>query len=151
MFLVNVEKCLKLFKYVYVSSDSVRILNQAEKVGAKGILRGERLCGDCPNISVYQHALLYMKPTKGIVAVQANSPTIKEDIIKNVLKLARKHNEVMTCHSDGEIYGSVWAIKTNLLKNYGDPYKPNPDKLVFDNSIDIHSKADYQLALTQYE
>jgi len=150
MFLVNVKKCLKLFKYVFVSSDDLSILNQAQRVGARPILRGEKLCGDCPNIPVYQHALASMPEVKGIVAVQANSPTIKEDIIKQVIKLMRWNNEVMTCHKDGSIYGSVWAIKIKLLQNYGDPYKPNPDKLVYDDSIDIHTEEDYKLALKQY-
>jgi molybdopterin-guanine dinucleotide biosynthesis protein A len=150
MFLVNVEKCLKLFKHVYVSSDDLSILAQAEKAGAKPIMRNESLCGDCPNIPVYQQALLYMPKVKGIVAVQANSPTIKEEVIKKVIKLIKKNNEVMTCHRDGDIYGSVWAIKTHILQNYGDPYKPYPNEVVIDNSIDIHTESDYQLALTQY-
>lgn len=152
MFLMNVRKCLKIFKKVYVSSESLKILNLAESVGAIPILRGEQLCGDCPNIPVYQHAVLNMKtPPRGIVAVQSNSPTIEEDVIRKVVKLAKKHNEVMTCHKDGSLYGSVWAIKTSVLMNYGDPYKPYPNEVIYDLSIDIHTEKDYQLALEQYE
>ena len=60
MFLVNTEKCLDIFDSVYVSSDSKEILKQAQEIGAIPILRSEDLCGDTPNIPVYQHALQYI-------------------------------------------------------------------------------------------
>jgi len=147
MFLVNVKKCLKIFKKVYVSSDDVGILIKAKKAGAIPIFREEGLCGDTPNIPVYQHALKQMRKPRGVVAVQANSPTIKEETIRKVIRAMKYANEAMTCHSNGDIYGSVWAINTRKLENYGDPYKPNPDILILDTSIDIHTNEDYQKAL----
>lgn len=148
MFLVNLEKCLKIFDQVYVSSDSQYILDRAEAAGAIPILRGEELCGDTPNIPVYQHALKHMRDVDSIVAVQVNSPTI--DI--NTIALA-KHmvhvlaiDEVMTCHPDYSIYGSVWALRTSKLKRYGDPYKPKPEILIVDRSVDIHTLEDLNLA-----
>jgi len=147
MFLINVEKCLSLFDEVYVSSDSWDILKQALLADARPIKRGEELCGDTPNIPVYQHALKFMKDVDGIVAVQANSPNIKTEVIKKCKEyLEQGYQEVMTCYDenpDNKVYGSVWAITKERLLNYGDPYKPNPDMLVNDESIDIHTIEDY--------
>jgi len=88
MFLRNVEKCLRIFDKVYVSSDSPWILELAETYGAIPIQRSSVLCGDTPNIPVYQHALQFMN-TEAIVAVQANSPTINQNIIGLAKKLRR--------------------------------------------------------------
>jgi CMP-N-acetylneuraminic acid synthetase len=150
MFLVNVEKCLKIFDKVFVSSDSDYVLDQAEMAGAIPIKRGEELCGDTPNIPVYQHALQFMGETSGIVAVQANSPTIDINIIGLAKKLMEWGlNEVMTCHEDRFIYGSVWALSRKRLLNYPDPYRPKPDILIKDISVDIHDEKDYKQALNQ--
>lgn len=150
MFLVNTKKCLKIFSRVYVSSDDDWILSEAEDAGAIPIKRPEELCGDTPNIPVYQHALQFMNGVDGIVAVQANSPTINSKIIENVKSLILMGaREVMTKHQDGTIYGSVWGLSRKRLENYGDPYKPNPDLLLVDCSIDIHTIEDFKKATCQ--
>lgn len=150
MFLTNVRKCLELFDRVYVSSDSPEILRMAENIGAHPIYRGISLCGDTPNIPVYQHAMSHMEPIQGIVAVQANSPTIDPKIISDVCEMTMMgYKEIMTCHPDHSIYGSVWAMTAERLENYGDPYKPTPEVLVVDNSIDIHTQGDLAEALAQ--
>jgi CMP-N-acetylneuraminic acid synthetase len=139
-----------LFDEVYVSSDSAWILDQAEQAGAIPIKRGLELCGDTPNIPVYQHALEHMKNVSGIVAVQANSPTVSINtigLVKRIMEMGA--DEVMTCDEHHKIYGSVWAIRLDRLKNYGDPYKPTPSVLVVDNSIDVHTEEDYNLAVSQ--
>lgn len=147
MFLVNVKKCLKIFPWTYVSSDSMEILKQAKKAGAIPILRSKDLCGDTPNIPVYQHAFKYMN-CDGIVAVQANSPTIKSSVIEEVKRLMEEgKQEVMTCHKDQTLYGSVWGIAKHKLQDYGNPYKPIPDALVVDISVDIHTLSEYNEAL----
>ena len=151
MFLVNVEKCLKLFEEVYVSSDSDEIINQATRVGAIGIKRPDDLCGDTPNIPVYRHAMRYMGYVDNIIAVQANSPTVDINTIALVKRMMEDFGieEIMTCHPDYSIYGSVWGIYKYRLTNYGDPYHPTPDVLVVDNSVDIHTQEDYEAALKQ--
>lgn len=150
MFLVNVKKCLRIFDLVYVSSDSDWILDEATKVGAVGIKRGEELCGDTPNIPVYQHALQFMGDVTNIIAVQANSPTVESNIIILIKSLMERGiDEVMTCDLDYNIYGSVWAVSAEKLKVYGDPYKPFPKVLIVDKSIDIHTDVDYRRALSQ--
>ena len=148
MFLHQLEKCLKIFDEVYVSSNSQWMLDQAEMNGGIPIKRGDELCGDTPNIPVYQHALSQMKDVDAIVAVQVNSPTVHLNVIALVKHLVGLLciDEVMTCHPDRTIYGSVWGISASKLKSYGDPYKPNPDVLVRDRSVDIHNLADLELA-----
>lgn len=150
MFAVNVRKCLKVFDEVFVSSDSLDVLKVARNLGAHGIRRGEDLCGDTPNIPVYQHALTEMGDVQGIVAVQANSPTLDMKIVSDVGELLMMgYDEVMTCHPDYSLYGSVWAMTTKRLENYGDPYKPTPQVLIVDPSIDIHTYEDLEQALCQ--
>lgn len=144
MYLSNVRKCLKLFEHVYVSSDSEEILDTVENLGAIGILRSQHLCGECPNIPVYHHAIGFMHPTNAIVAVQANSPTIEPVIIEKVKNYMEEGvDEVMTCHPDGELYGSVWGLSMKKLKEYKDPRNPMPNILVVDKSLDIHDITDY--------
>ena len=150
MFLVNVKKCLRIFDEIYVSSDSDYILDLATQVGAIGIKRGDELCGDTPNIPVYQHALQFMGDVDAIVAVQANSPTVESNLIILTKSLMERGiEEVMTCDLDYKIYGSIWAISTRKLRNYGDPYSPHPQILLVDKSMDIHTERDYEAACRQ--
>lgn len=143
MFLVNVKKCKKIFDRVYVSSDSIEILEQAVNEGAIAIKRPIELCGDTPNIDVYQHAIRYI-PEDIIVAVQANSPTVEANSITQVKRIMEMgFNEVMTCHNDYQIYGSIWALTKDRIKNYKDAYKPTPEVLIIDNSLDVHTEEDY--------
>lgn len=151
MFVVNLKKCLKIFDRVYVSSENLEILDTAMKLGAIPIKRPKNLCGDTPNITVYKHALREI-PEEKIVAVQANSPTIDIETIKSIkMIMAFGFNEVMTCHKDYSIYGSVWALTSERIRKYKDPYKPTPEVLVVDNSIDIHSLEDYNKVIQYYE
>lgn len=150
MFLVNTKKCLRIFEDVYVSSDSPWILEQAEVEGAKPILRKEDLCGDTPNIPVYRHAVEQMGDVDGIIAVQSNSPSINPNIISHIKHMMEYGaDEVMTCDENYQIYGSVWAITKDKLKNYEDPYNPKPSILVVDKSVDIHTEKDLEKALCQ--
>lgn len=160
MFLVNVEKCLNIFDKVYVSSDSNYILELAQKAGALPIKRGEDLCGDVPDIPVFLHAMERMEPVDGIIAVHANNPTIDHNLIvsaKRIMELGV--NEMMTCHPMSRatfykeqgnlIYGSIRGISKERLLNYGNPYEPNPDILIVDDSIEIETENDYHEALCQ--
>lgn len=150
MFLVNVEKCRKLFDHVYVSSENDTILAQAEAAGAIPIKRPKALCGNVPNIPVYRHAVRSIPGAKGIVAVQANSPTISERTIADVKKLMEwGFDEIITVHPDGSIYGSVWAMTMARLAEYKDFYHPITKDFITDPSIDIHTQEDYEQALCQ--
>lgn len=159
-FLWNVEKCLKLFKRVYVSSDSDEILQIAKDAGAIPIKRGEDLCGDVPDIPVYQHAFQEMGDVFGVVAVHANNPTIRPELIERTRYLIELGaNEVMTCypmaHGDhyhsqyNKINGSIRGFSTTRLLTYKDPYKPTPEILIVDDSIEIETQESFDAALCQ--
>lgn len=159
-FLWNVEKCLKLFKKVYVSSDSEEILRIAKAAGAIPIHRGEELCGDVPDIPVFQHAFQEMGPVLGIVAVHANNPTIRPELIERIKYLIELGApEVMTCHpmthgddyhkQHNKIYGSIRGLRAARLLTYGNPYKPTPEILLVDESIEIETQESFDAALCQ--
>jgi len=135
---------VKIFDEVYVSSDDDKILATSKKIGAIPIKRPAELCGETPNIPVYQHALQFMDNPEIIVAVQANSPTINKYLIEEVKDLMEYgYKEILTCHQDFSLYGSIWALRVSKLKNYGDPYKPTPELLLIDPSIDVHTEEDF--------
>jgi N-acylneuraminate cytidylyltransferase len=152
MFVWNLEKMLKIFDKVYVSSDHNFILKKAEEMGAIAIKRPAELCGEVPNIPVYRHILENVENVEIIVAVQANSPTIKESLIKKAKDIMEKHDfeELLTCHYDFKPYGSIWAMTTKRLKNYDNFYKQIPQILLVDDSIDIHTEEDLGKAKNQY-
>jgi CMP-2-keto-3-deoxyoctulosonic acid synthetase len=151
MWKINTAKCLKIFDKVFVSSDDIELLHEAWKMGAIPIERGEELCGDTPNIPVYQHALERMGDADAIVAVQVNSPTVHPNLIAVVKMLAEMGvHETMTVHKDYSIYGSIWALSAAKLRSYKDPYNPKPWVTLVDNSIDIHTEEDFNEAIRQY-
>jgi CMP-N-acetylneuraminic acid synthetase len=148
MFMMNVRKCLKLFDKVYVSSEDRGILKLAQSIGAIPIMRDAKLCGDTPNIPVYQHAMHIMNDD--FVAVQANSPTVSMKLIATVRDLIGHYDEVMTCHPDYKIYGSLWALSKNKLSSYQDCYNPKPQIMIVDTSTDVHDQKDFEEAIQQY-
>jgi len=146
MFVWNLEKMVKIFDNVYVSSDDDKILEIVSKI-AIPIKRPAELCGDTPNIPVYQHALQFMDKPDIIVAVQANSPNIDEQLIEDAKYLMEYgYRELLTCHEDYSIYGSIWGLRVSHLEHYGNPYEPRPEILLMDPSIDIHTEEDFKKA-----
>lgn len=151
MYMWNLEKCLKLFDKVYVSSEDPEILEEAFHAGASVIPRPDELCGDTPNIPVYQHALQFMGDVAGIVAVQANSPNIDANLIAISRHLMETGvDELMTVHPNRKIYGSIWAIKKEKLLNYKNAYRPKPNVMLVDPSEDIHTQEDFDAAMENF-
>lgn len=151
MFQWNLEKCLLVFNKVYISSNSDRIIEKAENMGAIGIKRPQELCGDTPNIPCYQHAMEKMM-SDAFVAVQANSPECGIRLIKYAKDLLQiGHEEVKSCHADGKDYGSIWGMTAERLKNYKDPYKPEPSFWIKDFSTDIHTIEDLYNSFDNYK
>ncbi len=84
------------------------------------------------------------------MAVQANSPLVDSQLIlwaKALIEMGVE--EVMTCHSNRSIYGSIWGLSYKRLMEYTDFYHPAPEALLVDNSIDIHTYNDYAMALQE--
>lgn len=151
MFVWNVLKCKELGD-VYVSSESDMILKIAKKYGAMPIKRPKELCGDIPNIPVYRHAIRFMGNTDTLIAVQANSPTIDKYLIEAAkeIMLSGFCRELMTCHNDFKLYGSIWAMSKKRLESYGDPCKQTPEILLVDESVDVHIYQDFLNAKKQW-
>lgn len=151
LYMWNLEKCLTLFDRVYVSSDDPEILEEAWHAGAIVISRPDELCGDTPNIPVYQHAMQFMGDIPGIVAVQANSPNLDINLLALSQHLMQSGvDELMTCHPNRKIYGSIWAIKKDKLMNYKNAYRPKPNVLLVDPSEDIHTQEDFDKAVANH-
>lgn len=144
------EKCLAIGD-TYISADDNEVFGIITDWKAIPLKRPERLCGNAPNIEVYKYILKQID-SDIIVAVQANSPTLRQDLIQEVYTLMQsgEYQEIMTCHKDGSIYGSIWALTRERIKKYKDPYNPTPDILIEDRSIDIHDCDDMLLAEKQY-
>ncbi|MEK7164989.1 MAG: hypothetical protein AAB779_03510 [Patescibacteria group bacterium] len=160
MFVWNLEKCLSLFDKVYVSSDYDFILEESKKLGAIPIERPAELCqSNVPNIPVYQQALRFMEKADIIVAVKADSPTTRPEIVQRIKELMEKYNynEIMTTYpiqgykDKNCLYGSVWALKREKLENYPDPWQPEPELLIVDTAIDIHTEEDFKKAEQQMQ
>jgi len=147
MFLMNLRKCLEIFPETYVSTENDVIARKARELGAKVINRPKELL-ESPNIGVYKHAVQFMD-CDAFVAVQANSPTVSPEKIKQAKDYLENGKEVITTHPDGSIYGSVWGMTIERLENYGDPYNPLPEYTFEDPSVDIHTDKDLQKALLQ--
>lgn len=149
MFQWNLEKALTLFKEVCVSSDSSFILRKSAEMGAVAIKRPSKLALDnVPNIPVFLHALQYMSSPDMIVSIQSNSPTLSVDKIKTALRIMEMETvqELTTVDKNLKVHGSVWALKRGRLENYGDPYEYKAEIFLFDDSIDIHTKEDFDAA-----
>ena len=140
---------------MYVSSDYDFILEESRKLGAIPIERPAELCqNNVPNIPVYQHALQFMDKPDIIVAVKADSPTTRPEIIKRIKELMEQYdyNEIMTAYpvrgyeDKNCLYGSVWALKREKLENYPDAWKPEPEVLIVDPAVDIHTEEDFKKA-----
>lgn len=158
MFVWNLDKCLKIFDEVYVSSDHDFILEESKKLGAIPIKRPKELCeSDIANIPVYQHALSHMGNPDIVVTVKADSPTTDIEIIKRAKEIMEnyKYDEFMTAYpikgyqDKNFVYGSVWAIRRQKLENYKDPKQPEPQVLIVDHAIDIHNEEDLAAAEKQ--
>lgn len=92
------------------------------------------------------------------VAVHANNPTVAPEVIERVkLNLQLGAEEVMTCHpmthgkvyknQHNKVYGSVRGMTRRRLMAYPDPYRPEPDVLIVDDSIEIETQETWDQAL----
>ena len=55
-------------------------------------------------------------------------------------------DELLTIYPSLKINGSLWGFSKNKLLNYGDPYVHEPDVLLTDESIDVHTIEEYNIA-----
>ena len=146
----NLKKMVAIFDRVVFDSDCPQMLLAASQLGAEPHARVKSLLGhDVPSIPIFESILDDIKNVKNIINVQANSPNVSEALIKKAAVIIKYHdvNELLTMYADRTINGSVWGLSKDRIKNYGDYYEHHPDILLLDNSIDIHTRAEFDEAL----
>jgi len=47
------------------------------------------------------------------------------------------------------VYGSVWALSRERLEHYPDAWNPEPELLIVDDAVDIHTEEDFKKAEAQ--
>jgi len=155
-----VEKGIEVFGNCYISADDDCILKPAAKIGAIPIKRPPELL-EAPNIPIFQHAWQFMGNPDVIVFIQTCSPTLDIRYLKMAKAIMENGcGELMSVHpmaaSDDyhaqhwHIYGSIWAMTSQRLLNYPDPYRPQPEVLLVDPSVDIHNLKDFKEAEKQW-
>ena len=152
VFAWNIVKAKKFFPKVYFSSDSSEMLAAAKKFGAITIKRPPELAADdVANIPVFLHAFEGMDNPDMLVSLQSNSPTVPEDLIARALAIMEDPGilELTTVDRKLKIHGSIWAIKRERLLNYGDPFIYKAEVFMLDDSVDIHTREDFEQALLQ--
>jgi CMP-N-acetylneuraminic acid synthetase len=151
----NLEKLLKIGLPVHFDSDDEDMLGRARIMGAIARRRPDQLCGhDVPSVPIFQDIVngLSEKP-EAILNVQANSPNCSLGVLEKCLAVARHvpFQELLTVYPDRCINGSIWGFSLERLFSYGDPYVHNPDVLIVDESIDIHTAEDMEKARNLFE
>jgi hypothetical protein len=146
----NLNKILSTGIKVYFDSDSEELLLQSEKLGAIPHLRPDHLLGhDIPSIPIFQQLYDdFSINSASLLNIQANSPNVSIGLIdKAIYILKNLHcDELLTIYPSLKINGSLWGFSSDRLLNYGDPYVHNPDVLLTDESIDVHTIEEYNIA-----
>ncbi|MEC9248618.1 MAG: hypothetical protein VX986_06320 [Pseudomonadota bacterium] len=145
----NLLKLLEMEITVVVDSDSDEILSRSEEMGAVPRIRPSSLRGhEVPSVPIFASILEEFSQYEALLNVQANSPCVAREVIQSCLHGLMDTNidEVLTCYSDYALNGSVWGFSRNRVFNYGDFYSHSPDLLVVDDSIDVHTKEEFELA-----
>ena len=146
----NLKKLLRVFDKVVFDSDCPKMLKAASQLGAEPHRRIKDLLGhDVPSVPIFESIIDDFGFAENIVNVQANSPNVSEDLIKKAAEIMNYPdvNELLTMYPDRSINGSVWGLSKFRIKNYSNYYVHHPDTLLLDNSIDIHTKEEFEEAL----
>ena len=114
----------KFIDYVYVTSDSSKILNISKKFGAKVIVRPKKLSlNNVPKLEAIRHAITEIKnkykKINIVVSLQANSPNITTmEIDKCISVLINKNrDEVLTLDKNFNQSPSIRVMKFKTLFN----------------------------------
>jgi N-acylneuraminate cytidylyltransferase/CMP-N,N'-diacetyllegionaminic acid synthase len=135
----------KYIKDVFVSSDSIKILNICKQYNVKLIKRKKKLAKDSvPKINVVRNAIKIIEKTKKptlIISLQANSPEIRNIHIDRAIDHLIKYNrhEVISVDKNNNQDAAIRILKykalfSNSLSSYVGFVKTN--------LIDVHFKKD---------
>ena len=146
----NLKKILSTGISVYFDSDSEELLTKAEKLGAIPHTRPEYLLGnDIPSVPIFQQLYKdFSLDTAPLLNIQANSPNVSIELIEKSIYILNNLNfdELLTIYTSFKINGSLWGFSSNRLLNYDDPFVHKPDILLTDDSIDVHTIEEYNIA-----
>ena len=143
---------------IYFDSDSAKMCDEASKLSpliSTHIRDVELLNTSIPSVPIFQSIYSYfnlIKSKYNVLNVQANSPNIKLETLLTAANIMKYSNtgELLSIYSkDRRNNGSLWGFSSQRLINYGDPYTHLPDSFVIDDSIDIHTQADFNASLIQ--
>lgn len=159
MFLWNIEKGLTISKNYYFNSDDDEMIDMAAELGLKTIKREKRLQGhEIPSRLIFKSCFKHMpKSIDGILHIQANSPNLDIKLIRCALKIMQleKIEELLSCDTNYNQYGSLWGITKKRIKEYNmnkhihDRKVIKPDCFLVDKSVDIHDMKDFKRSLSQ--
>ncbi|MDX1532368.1 MAG: hypothetical protein R3362_12630, partial [Rhodothermales bacterium] len=125
-------------------------------LGAAPLERPAHLRGhDVASVPLFQNVVRSLGVEPGaVVNVQANSPSCGLRIIEKAVRVMEYTDcdELLTVYPhDRSNNGSVWSFSYGRLMDYGDPRTHAPDVLLTDASTDVHTRADFERALREFE
>ena len=152
LFQWNLLKLLDLFDEVVVDSDDEEILQLAGSEGAISHVRNPNVMGnDVPSIPIFKSILDDFQDFEGVINVQANSPNVKKQLIEQAYKIFINNlsDHLLTLNADMTWNGSIWCISKEIIFSVKDFYNIEPDVYLLDDSVDIHTQEEFELALAR--
>ncbi len=149
LFKYNLKKMLNLFGKVLLDSDDDYILEEASLLGVVPHKRKTEVLGnEIPSITIFKSILDDFPETDGFLNIQANSPNVPSSIIQRAFDLLCHGycEHLLSLNTDLSWNGSIWGISRNTLYGIKDPYQIKPDFYIVDDSIDIHTQEEFDLA-----
>ena len=150
LFQWNLGKLLSLFDEVVVDSDDKDILESAENMGAiPHIRRSDVIGNEVPSIKIFKSILDDFDTYDGIINIQANSPNVRKNLIFKAFNIIKEgcSDHILTLNEDMSWNGSIWCISRDVIYSTKDFYDIKPDMYLLDDSIDIHTQEEFDLAL----
>jgi len=156
LFTWNLLKAIKITKNFYFNSYDESMVNVARSYRAKIIERDKRLLDDnVPSRVLFISSLKKMpKYIDAILSIQPNSPNLDPKLIQQCFSIMSNNNfnELLTCDKNYKIYGSIWGLSRKKIISSSSNIKirdkntQNPDCLILDESIDIHTISEFNKA-----
>jgi sialic acid synthase SpsE len=111
------KKCTLIDK-IYVSTDSMAIVDYAREMGVEIIMRPSRLAGDAPIVEVYRHALRQINNDQisYVIGLQPDHPDRTVDLAKAIQFVQeRGYDDLISVDAGGQKNGSLRIIKADAL------------------------------------
>ena len=152
LFMYNLKKICKIkgSHHFCIDSDCLSILRSAKRYSCLTNVRDISLRGhEVPSIPIFKSVLKKSANSYDyLFNVQANSPNVHLKTLKNIIRILKiqKPKELITKYSNGKRNGSVWCFDTNHIFKIKDFYNTQPDYFQIDNSVDIHTRYEFEKA-----